>query len=443
MVMSIDALLDWVKRNNPHEPEFYQATASFLESVEPVLPHYPEWERLGIWQRLLEPDRIIQFRVTWVDDQGRVQVNRGYRVQYSQALGPYKGGIRFHPSVNPSILKFLAFEQTFKNALTGLPLGSGKGGSDFDPKGKSDSEVMRFCHQFMLELFRHIGKDTDVPAGDLGVGVREIGYMYGMYKRLSNRWDGTFTGKGMTYGGSVLRPEATGYGLCYFMKEYLEDHGLTFENSRVIISGAGNVAIHAAEKAMAYGANVVAMSDSKGTIYDERGIDLDLVKRIKGNRLSLSEYVNQREAEYVADPKKLWEVPCTIALPCATQNEVELKDAMKLVDNGCRAVGEGANMPCTPEAIQYFRTHCLLFAPGKAANAGGVAVSGLEMSQNAGHLYWSAREVDQKLKDIMSSIYKTVKTTAERYGKPDDLMFGANASGLIRVGTALVEQGIL
>lgn len=250
MVMSIDALLDWVKRNNPHEPEFYQATASFLESVEPVLPHYPEWERLGIWQRLLEPDRIIQFRVTWVDDQGRVQVNRGYRVQYSQALGPYKGGIRFHPSVNPSILKFLAFEQTFKNALTGLPLGSGKGGSDFDPKGKSDSEVMRFCHQFMLELFRHIGKDTDVPAGDLGVGAREVGYMYGMYKRLSNRWDGTFTGKGMTYGGSVLRPEATGYGLCYFMKEYLEDHGLTFENSRVIISGAGNVAIHAAEKAM-------------------------------------------------------------------------------------------------------------------------------------------------------------------------------------------------
>lgn len=441
--MNVEPYISWVKDRNPGEREFIQATGNFLQSIAPVLQYHPEWERLGIIKRLLEPDRIIQFRVTWRDDQNQVQVNRGYRVQYSQAIGPYKGGIRFHPSVNSSILKFLAFEQTFKNALTGLPLGGGKGGSDFDPKGKSEEEIMRFCQSYMLELYRHIGKDVDVPAGDIGVSKREVGYLYGMYKKIVNQWDGTFTGKGLSYGGSIFRPEATGYGLCYFMEEYLQDQGLSFNGRRVIISGSGNVAIHACVKAQSFGAHVVGMSDSKGAIFDENGIDIELIKGIKEKRGTLEAYTNYREATYYPNPKALWTIPCDIALPCATQNELTIDDAKVLIDNGCQAVGEGANMPCTSEAIQYFYEQGILFAPAKAANAGGVSVSGLEMTQNAMRLSWRAEEVDQQLKSIMRTIYQTVRETAETYGKPGNLSFGANVAGLVRVAHAMMEQGVV
>lgn len=441
--MDVNTLYNQLKDKNPHEPEFLQATNNFLRSIGPVLEQHPEWEKHGIIERLLEPDRVIQFRVSWIDDQNHVHVNRGYRVQYSNAIGPYKGGLRFHPSVNLSILKFLGFEQTFKNALTGLPLGGGKGGSDFNPKGKSDFEIMRFCQSFMQELYRHIGADTDVPAGDIGVGKREVGYLFGMYKRLANRWDGTMTGKGLSFGGSLLRPEATGYGLCYFMDNYLRDRGFHFADQTVIISGSGNVAIYACEKAQALGARVIAMSDSKGVIYDKNGIDLSMIKQLKERRESLENYLNHYDAEYLNDPKALWTIPCTMALPCATQNELDLSDAKILVQNGCRAVGEGANMPCTTEAVNYFQENNILYAPGKASNAGGVAVSGLEMSQNSERLSWTTQEVDEKLQTIMENIFRTVNDTASFYGKPGDLEFGANIAGLIKVGTALYEQGAL
>ena len=366
-------LLEEVKTRNSGEPEFYQAVYEVLESLEPVIDKHPEYVKSGVLDMIVEPERIIKFRVPWVDDNGNVRVNRGFRIQFNSAIGPYKGGIRFHPSVNESIIKFLGFEQTFKNSLTGLPIGGGKGGSDFDPKGKSDLEIMRFCQSFMTELSKYIGANTDVPAGDIGVGAREIGYMFGQYKRLRDEYTGVLTGKGLTYGGSLARKEATGFGLCYFTDEMLRDNGKSFENARVVISGSGNVAIYAAQKAMELGATVVAMSDSNGYVYDEDGIDLDLIKEIKEiKRERISEYASERDgAIYRVGCKNLWTVPCDIALPCATQNELDIDGAKALVKNGCFAVAEGANMPSTPEAIAYFQANGVLFAPAKAANAGG------------------------------------------------------------------------
>ena len=406
---------------------------------------HPEYEKAGLIERLVEPERIIMFRVPWVDDAGKVQVNRGYRVQFNSAIGPYKGGLRFHPSVNLSILKFLGFEQCFKNSLTGLPMGGGKGGADFDPHGKSDAEVMRFCQSFMTELYRHIGPDTDVPAGDIGVGGREVGYLFGQYKRLQNEYTGVLTGKGIPFGGSLARTEATGYGLCYFTKEMLADAGKSFEGQRVVISGSGNVATYANQKATQLGGKVIAMSDSNGYIVDENGIDYKVIKEIKEvKRARIKTYLDYvPTAKYVEGSQGIWTVPCDIALPCATQNELRLDGAKALVANGCYCVAEGANMPSTPDAIAYLQQNGILFAPAKASNAGGVATSGLEMSQNSLRLSWTFEEVDERLHNIMVNIYKTAAATAEKYGMKGNLVAGANIAGFEKIASAMMSQGIV
>lgn len=440
-----DAVKEKLLKRNPHEPEFLQAVDEVLDSLKLVESKHPEYLKDNLLERIVEPERVVMFRVPWVDDEGNVQVNRGYRVQFNSALGPYKGGLRFHPSVNLSIIKFLGFEQVFKNSLTTLPLGGGKGGSDFDPKGKSDGEVMRFCQSFMNELYRHIGADTDVPAGDIGVGAREVGYLFGQYKKIANQFTGVLTGKGLTWGGSLTRTEATGYGLCYFTEAMLKDHGNSFDGKTVVISGSGNVAIYAAEKAMQLGAKVVALSDSSGYIYDAQGIDLDLVKEIKEvKRGRIKEYCETRtNAEYHEGSSGIWTIPCDIALPCATQNELDENSAKTLVANGCIAVAEGANMPTTPEAIHVLQQNHVLYAPGKASNAGGVACSGLEMSQNSQRLSWSFEEVDSKLKGIMENIYATVSKTAKEYGVEDNFVVGANIAGFEKVAKAMQAQGIV
>ena len=433
-----------VAKKDSAEPEFLQAVGEVLESLEPIVERNPEMAKTGVIERMVEPERTIIFRVSWVDDNGNVQVNRGYRVQFNSAIGPYKGGCRFHPSVNLSVIKFLGFEQTFKNSLTGLPMGGGKGGSDFDPKGKSDNEIMRFCQSFMTELSKHIGPDTDVPAGDIGVGAREIGFMFGQYKRLRNEFTGVLTGKGLTYGGSLARKEATGYGLCYFTNEMLKANNKSFEGKTVVISGSGNVAIYACEKAYELGAKVVAMSDSNGYIYDKDGIDLDLVKTIKEvERKRISEYaVRKPGAVYTEGCKNIWTVKCDIALPCATQNELDLEGAKALVNNGCFAVAEGANMPSTPEAVNTFLSNGILFGPAKAANAGGVATSGLEMSQNSQRLSWTFEEVDEKLKGIMKNIFKAAYNASKECGCEGNLVVGANVAGFLKVYDAMKWQGV-
>ncbi len=439
----IKNLLCEVKKRNPGESEFHQAVEEVLECLEPVIEKHPEYINAGVLANLVEPDRIIKFRVPWVDDSGKVRVNRGYRIQFNNAIGPYKGGLRFHSSVNESIIKFLGFEQIFKNSLTGLPLGGAKGGSDFDPKGKSDGEIMRFCQSFMTELCKYIGADVDVPAGDIGVGAREIGYMFGQYKRIKGEFTGVLTGKGITYGGSLARKEATGFGLCYFTDEMLREAGKTFDGARVVVSGSGNVAIYAAQKAIELGATVVAMSDSDGYVYDENGIDLELMKNIKEiRRERISEYASERDgAIYRVGSKNIWTVPCDIALPCATQNELDLNGARALVDNGCFAVAEGANMPTTPDAIAHLVANGVLFAPAKAANAGGVATSGLEMAQNSMRYSWSFDEVDNKLHEIMKNIYKSCSNAAKEYDKEGDLVMGANVAGFLKVAEAIKSQG--
>ena len=432
-------------KRNAEQKEFLQAVEEVLESLEPVVEAHPEYEKASLIERLVEPERIIMFRVPWVDDAGKVQVNRGYRVQFNSAIGPYKGGLRFHSSVNLSILKFLGFEQCFKNSLTSLPMGGGKGGADFDPHGKSDAEVMRFCQSFMTELYRHIGPDTDVPAGDIGVGGREVGYMFGQYKRLQNEYTGVLTGKGIPFGGSLARTEATGYGLCYFTKEMLADAGKSFEGQRVVISGSGNVATYANQKATQLGGKVIAMSDSNGYIVDENGIDYKVIKEIKEvKRARIKTYLDYvPTAKYVEGSKGIWTVPCDIALPCATQNELQLEGAEALVANGCYAVAEGANMPSTPEAIAYLQSHGILFAPAKAANAGGVATSGLEMSQNSLRLSWTFEEVDERLHNIMVNIYKNAADAAERYGMKGNLVAGANIAGFEKIASAMMSQGVV
>ena len=438
-------LMERVEKRNPGEPEFHQAVREVLESLEPVIEAHPEYVEAGIIESSVEPERIIKFRVPWVDDNGKVQVNRGFRIQFNSAIGPYKGGLRFHPSVYEGIIKFLGFEQIFKNSLTGLPIGGGKGGSDFDPKGKSDMEVMRFCQSFMTELSKHIGADTDVPAGDIGVGGREIGYLFGQYKRLRNEYTGVLTGKGIPFGGSLARTEATGFGLCYFTDAMLKDNGSSFAGKTVVISGSGNVAIYANQKATELGAKVVAMSDSNGYIYDKNGVDLACVKQLKEvERKRIKEYVvTHPEAEYHEGCFGIWGVKCDIALPCATQNEIDEASAEKLVKNGCKVVAEGANMPSTPEAIHVFQKNGLLFAPAKAANAGGVATSALEMSQNSMRLSWSFEEVDAKLHDIMVNIYHNAAAAAEEYGMKGNLVAGANIAGFLKVANAMLAQGVV
>ena len=438
------SVLDGLKARNAHEPEFLQAVEEVLESLEPVVDADPRYEQQNIIGRMVEPERVVMFRVPWVDDQGKVQVNRGYRVQFSTAIGPSKGGLRFHPSVNLSIIKFLGFEQIFKNSLTGLPMGGGKGGSDFDPKGKSSNEVMRFCQSFMTELQRHIGPDTDVPAGDIGVGAREIGYLFGQYKRIRNEFNGVLTGKGLSYGGSLVRTEATGYGLCYFVDEMLKAAGKSFQGQSVVISGSGNVAIYANQKATQLGGKVIAMSDSNGYIVDENGIDYKIIQEIKEvKRARIKTYLDYvPTAKYVEGCQGIWTVPCGIALPCATQNELPLEGAKALVEHGCFAVAEGANMPSTPEAVAYFQEHGVLFAPAKASNAGGVATSGLEMSQNSGRISWTFEEVDGKLKNIMEGIYKACADAAEQYGMKGDIQAGANIAGFLKVADAMLWQGV-
>ena len=433
-----------VREVDPHEPEFIQAVSEVLATLEPVIERRRDMVEAGVVERLVEPERLIQFRVSWVDDAGRVRVNRGWRVQFNSAIGPYKGGLRLHPSVNASVLKFLGFEQIFKNALTGLPIGGAKGGSDFDPKGKSEGEIMRFCQSFMTELALHVGADTDIPAGDIGVGSREIGYMFGQYKRVRNEFTGVMTGKGLTFGGSLARREATGYGLCYFVEEMLRDNGKTMEGKRVVISGSGNVAIYACEKAAQMGATAVAMSDSDGFIYDPEGIKLDVVKQIKEiGRGRISEYAKQvRGAEFTRGCRGVWNIPCDVALPCATQNELSAAEAAALIRNGCMALGEGANMPCDPEAIRLLRAAGVLFAPAKAANAGGVAVSGLEMAQNSQRIAWSFDEVDDRLYHIMKSIYRKATEAAAQYGSPGDISAGANIAGILKVADAMLWQGV-
>ena len=442
----LQPVYDSVLARNPNQPEFHQAVYEVLQTLEPVMEKHPEWVKAGIVERLVEPERQIMFRVPWVDDQGNVQVNRGFRVQFNSAIGPYKGGLRFHPSVNLSIIKFLGFEQIFKNSLTTLPIGGGKGGSDFDPKGKSDREIMAFCQSFMTELSKHIGADTDVPAGDIGVGGREIGFMYGQYKRLRNEFTGVLTGKGLGWGGSLARTEATGFGLCYFMKEALEANGKSFKGATTVISGSGNVAIYAAEKATELGAKVVAMSDSNGYIYDANGIDLKLIHELKEvKRARIKEYVTVHpEAKYVEGCRNIWDVKCDIALPCATQNEIDAESAKKLIANGTWAVGEGANMPSTNEAIAVYQNAKIIFGPAKAANAGGVATSALEMSQNSQRLEWTFEEVDSKLQQIMKSIYKAASSAAEEYtGDKNNLVAGANIAGFVKVAKAMYAQGIV
>ena len=439
----LKTVFDGLKQRNADQPEFLQAVEEVLESLQPVVQARPELEKAGIIERLVEPERIVMFRVPWVDDNGKVQVNRGYRVQFNSAIGPYKGGLRFHPSVNLSILKFLGFEQIFKNSLTTLPIGGGKGGSDFDPKGKSDAEVMRFCQSFMTELQRHIGPDTDVPAGDIGVGGREIGFMYGQYKRMRNDFTGVLTGKAIGAGGSLARTEATGYGLCYFTDEMLKAVGESFKGKTVVISGSGNVAIYATQKATELGGKVVALSDSNGYIYDADGIDLDLVKDIKEvKRQRIKEYAVRKPSAKYTEGKGIWTIPCDIALPCATQNELNEEDANTLIANGVRAVAEGANMPSTPEAIAAFQKAGILFGPAKAANAGGVATSALEMCQNSARLSWSFEEVDSKLKNIMATIYKEAADAAKRYGMEGNLVAGANIAGFEKVANAMLWEGV-
>lgn len=433
-----------LEEKNANESEFLQAVKEVFESLESVINKRPELQKAGIIERIVEPERIIMFRVSWMDDSGKIQVNRGYRVQFNSAIGPYKGGIRFHPSVNLSILKFLGFEQIFKNSLTTLPIGGGKGGSDFDPKGKSDNEIMRFCQSFMTELSKYIGPDTDVPAGDIGVGSREIGFMFGQYKRLQNEHNGVLSGKAIHSGGSLVRTEATGYGLCYFTNEMLKEAGQTFEGKTVIISGSGNVATYACEKATQFGAHVVAMSDSDGYIYDDAGIDYKIIKEIKEiKRDRIQTYVNySKSAKYTRGCNGIWTTPCDIVLPCATQNEIDKKSAEILVKNGIIAVAEGANMPCTPEAISIFQNAKVLFGPAKAANAGGVATSALEMCQNSARVSWSFEEVDQRLQSIMVNIYSQVSEAAKKYNMDGNLVAGANIAGFEKVADAMLWQGI-
>lgn len=436
-------LIERTKKRNQNEPEFIQALTEVLSSLEPVIEKRQDLIDAGVLERLVEPERQIIFRVPWVDDNGKAHVNRGFRIQYNSAIGPYKGGIRLHPSVYLGIIKFLGFEQVFKNALTTLPMGGAKGGSDFDPKGKSDAEIERFCQSFMTELYRHIGADLDVPAGDIGTGAREIGYMFGQYKRIRNVYEGVLTGKGLTYGGSLARKEATGFGLCYFTNEMLKANGTSFEGKTVLVSGSGNVAIYACQKAKEYGANVVAMSDSNGYIYDKNGIDLDAVKEIKEvKRGRIKDYLNyHKDAEYYEGCKGIWTIPCDIALPCATQNEIDGESADILGKNGCKVVSEGANMPSTPEAIDNYFKYGMLYGPAKAANAGGVATSGLEMSQNSMRYSWSFEEVDAKLHDIMRSIFKACDNASKEYGMPGNYMAGANIAGFIKIAEAMKAQG--
>ena len=443
-----ERVLEELKKNHPGEPEFIQAATEVLETIQPALDKHPEYENAALLERLVEPERIVMFRVPWVDDNGKVQVNRGYRVQFNSAIGPYKGGLRLHPSVNLSVIKFLGFEQIFKNSLTTLPIGGGKGGSDFDPKGKADNEVMKFCQSFMTELSRHIGADTDVPAGDIGTGAREIGFMFGQYKRLKNVYEGVLTGKGLTWGGSLARTEATGYGLVYFAAEMLNELGTSFEGKRVAISGAGNVAIYACQKAQQLGAKVVTMSDSNGYIIDENGIDLAAVKEIKEVRRGrIKEYVDTHPTATYTEGAGLWQkVKVDVALPCATQNELLIDDAKALVANGTQIVAEGANMPTTPDATEYLQQNGVYFVPGKASNAGGVATSALEMSQNSQRLSWTFDEVDAKLHGIMVSIYTAATSAAKEYnltkGGKLDLVAGANIAGFLKVATAMMQQGV-
>lgn len=441
----VQAVYEEVLRRNPGEPEFAQAVHEVLGSLSPVIDRHPDYAEYALLERLVEPERQILFRVPWVDDKGEVQVNRGYRVEFNSVLGPYKGGLRFHKSVNRNIVKFLGFEQIFKNALTGQGLGAGKGGSDFDPHGRTENEIMRFCQAFMTELSRHIGAMTDVPAGDIGVGAREIGYMFGQYRRLTNRYDtGVLTGKGLNWGGSRGRREATGYGEVYFANEMLATRGEDLEGKTVAVSGSGNVAIYAIEKAQAFGAKPVTFSDSSGWVYDKDGIDLDLLKEIKEvKRGRVADYVQERPGAVLNTEGRPWQVPCDVALPSATQNELDEKDALTLVKNGCQVVAEGANMPSTPEAIDVFQNAHLLYAPGKAANAGGVAVSSLEMQQNASLAKWTFDQVESELARIMSNIHATCLETAEEYGDPGDYVLGANAAGFVRVADAMEAQGVI
>ena len=442
----VKSVYESVIKRNPHESEFHQAVKEILDSLVPVFAKHPQYKDAGILERIVEPERVVYFRVPWVDDQGRVQVNRGFRVQFNSALGPYKGGLRFHPSVNASIIKFLGFEQIFKNALTGQPIGGGKGGSDFDPKGKSDNEIMRFTQSFMTELYKYIGPDADVPAGDIGVGGREIGYMFGQYKRIRGGNEaGVLTGKGVGYGGSLARTEATGYGCVYFVNEMLKFKGQSFDGATVVVSGSGNVSIYAIQKAHELGAKVVACSDSGGYVYDPEGINLETVKRLKEvERKRISEYVKEHpHAVYTEGCEGIWSIPCDIALPCATQNEIDERSAQLLVKNGVKAIGEGANMPSTLEAIDVFLKNNVLFGPAKAANAGGVAVSALEMSQNSMRQAWTFEEVDTKLHGIMKNIYESSVQAAEEYGHSGNLVVGANIAGFLRVANAMMAQGIV
>ncbi len=441
----VDEVYERVVRENPSQPEFHQAVREVLDSLRPVIERNEErYRREALLERLTMPERQILFRVPWVDDKGQVQVNNGFRVQFSSAIGPYKGGLRLHPSVNLGIIKFLGFEQVFKNSLTGLPIGGGKGGSDFNPKGKSDREIMAFCQSFMNELYRHIGADVDVPAGDIGTGAREIGYLYGQYKRLTGRYEGVLTGKGLTYGGSLARTEATGYGLLYLTQAMLAAHGHDIAGKTVAVSGAGNVAIYAVEKAEQLGAKVVTVSDSTGWIYDPQGIDVALLKDVKEvRRARLTEYAAARENAVYHEGRGVFTVKCDVALPCATQNELHIEDAKALVENGCIAVAEGANMPTTLEATKYLQEHGVLFAPGKAANAGGVATSALEMSQNSMRLSWTFEEVDAKLKEIMIGIFNNIDSAAKEYGMQGNYVVGANIAGFLKVACAMEAQGIV
>lgn len=442
----VNEVYEAVIKRNPNESEFHQAVKEIFDSLIPVFAKYPKYMESNILERISEPERMITFRVPWVDDQGKVRVNRGFRVQFNSAIGPYKGGLRFHPSVNASIIKFLGFEQIFKNSLTGQPIGGGKGGSDFDPKGKSDGEIMRFTQSFMTELYKYIGPDMDVPAGDIGVGAREIGFLFGQYKRIRGGYEaGVLTGKGLDYGGSLARTEATGYGTVYFVEEMLKDHGLSFEGSTVVVSGSGNVSIYAIEKATQLGATVVACSDSNGYVYDKNGINLETVKRLKEvERKRIQEYVKEHpHAEYHEGCTGIWSIPCDIALPCATQNEINEASARLLIANGVKAIGEGANMPSTLEAIDVFLNNNILFGPAKAANAGGVAVSALEMAQNSMRLSWTFEEVDAKLHEIMTNIYRNSVKAAEEYGYPGNLVVGANIAGFIKVADAMITHGVI
>ncbi len=441
----VERVLKELKKHNPNEPEFHQAATEILTTLSPVIEKHPEYEAAGLLERFVEPERVIMFRVPWVDDKGKVKVNKGYRVQFNSAIGPYKGGLRFHPSVNLSIIKFLGLEQILKNSLTGLPIGGGKGGSDFDPKGKSDREIMAFCQSFMTELYRHIGADTDVPAGDIGVAGREIGYLFGQYKRIRDEHVGVLTGRGLTYGGSLVRTEATGYGLVYITEEAMKARGDSFEGKTVVISGSGNVAIYACQKAQSLGAKVVAMYDSNGYIYDAEGIKLDVIKDIKEvKRGRIKEYAERvAGAVYTEGCNGIWTIPCDVALPCATQNEIDKQSAEALVKNGVKYVAEGANMPSTLEAIEVFKNSGTVFLPAKAANAGGVATSALEMAQSSGRMFWSFEEVDAKLKGIMKNIYHNIDAAAKKYGFEGDYVMGANIAGFTKVAAAMMAHGVV